>query len=548
MKRNVLALLAAMFAAVECSAANQWVVKNLSDHGTDSLRDALANSAAFDTITFDNGLAGTITLTTGPLVITNSLTIIGPSALNLTIDGNNTYQVFQIYSIISTPVVSISGLTIANGFDPVAGGGINLTKGGLRISKCAFDSNHSFVGGAICNNPNPPNIIGLNIEYCTFSRNSASGPGGGAIWNTNSAVVRIETSTFSGNNASNGFGGAILSATNCTSVISNCTISVNYANLGGGVFAGCCGSHLVGSTIIAGNAAVTSLDVNGSFISGGFNLIGNTTGSTGWGGTDQLGFFPNLASLDYNGGSTKTMALQNPSPALDKGSSAIADQRGVARPFDIPAIGNAANGSDVGAYEYQTNLPSGMTSSDWRGKCVPNRFIPSLLQCSANWLFNLRPTNMSFSASINYNGPDGSNSITALVDSSTALSDPEMMTLSNIYIGSGCSLVLSNVGTATFHLVGDLFVGDGGSVAVFNPGSPILNSLQVDGATWVGTSGAGWLTLNSGITQLKRLEIGEDFAQGIMTLGMTVPLPSRIRSLLVAAATRSARSICTAGR
>ncbi|MCI0333876.1 MAG: hypothetical protein L0228_11715 [Planctomycetes bacterium] len=75
---------------------------------------------------------------------------------------------------------------------------------------------------------------------------------------------------------------------------------------------------------------------------------------------------PQLGSLSNNGGPTPTHSLMNDSPAIDKGSNALAsdplsgnlftsDQRGApfTRPWDITSIANVSPGNfvDIGAYE-----------------------------------------------------------------------------------------------------------------------------------------------------------------------------------------------------
>src|SRR4051794_23325353 len=74
------------------------------------LRDALAAANSGDTINFS--VTGTITLNSGELSIARNLTITGPGAPSLTIDGNASTRVFYIAPNLG---VSISGLTIANG-------------------------------------------------------------------------------------------------------------------------------------------------------------------------------------------------------------------------------------------------------------------------------------------------------------------------------------------------------------------------------------------------------------------------------------------------
>mgnify|MGYP003296859354 CR=1 FL=1 len=83
------------------------------------------------------------------------------------------------------------------------------------------------------------------------------------------------------------------------------------------------------------------------------NLIGNAEGSEGLGvTTNQLGtaanpIDPRIGALRNNGGATLTRALQNRSPAIDKGNSPAitTDQRGRTRPYDDPKTPNAAGGN-----------------------------------------------------------------------------------------------------------------------------------------------------------------------------------------------------------
>ena len=93
--------------------------------------------------TFANGLHGTITLTSGELLITDSVTINGPGANQLSVSGNNASRVFEIAAGLN---VTISGLTITDGYAPDQGGGIlndgsNLTLSGDDLSQnVAFES------------------------------------------------------------------------------------------------------------------------------------------------------------------------------------------------------------------------------------------------------------------------------------------------------------------------------------------------------------------------------------------------------------------------
>ena len=95
-------------------------------------------------------------------------------------------------------------------------------------------------------------------------------------------------------------------------------------NGGGGIESCVLGTVTLGNTILAGNTASTGPDFNGALTSQGHNLIGNTSGGSGFVPTDLLGLKPLLAPLGNYGGPTSTMALLPGSPALDAGGNALA--------------------------------------------------------------------------------------------------------------------------------------------------------------------------------------------------------------------------------
>ena len=104
-------------------------------------------------------------------------------------------------------------------------------------------------------------------------------------------------------------------------------------------------------TIIANNS---SNDFTGVLVSGGYNLIRNTTGCTISGNFTGLltGVDPKLGPLQNNGGFTLTHALLTGSPAIDAGPSNAPpyfDQRGLLRPH------GAAD--DIGSFEYGAAVP-----------------------------------------------------------------------------------------------------------------------------------------------------------------------------------------------
>jgi hypothetical protein len=136
--------------------------------------------------------------------------------------------------------------------------------------------------------------------------------------------------------------------------MTSCTITHN-SGLAGGLFvfqtnSGDAARAVVRNTIIAGNDGGFA-EVQGPVISLGYNLIGQTDGSTGWGATDLTGtsgnpLDPQLSPLQDNGGPTLTHAPAITSPAHVHGDFALFgsfDQRGTPRnnllvPPDIGAV------------------------------------------------------------------------------------------------------------------------------------------------------------------------------------------------------------------
>jgi predicted outer membrane repeat protein len=200
-------------------------VLNTNDSGTGSLRAEIAAASKGDTIVFDPSLDGqTINLTSGELVINNSLTVQGPGAGQLAISCGGLSRALEV-DYAKKENVTVSGLTISHG-NGLSGGAI-LNYGNLTVSNCALTGNGSYqvqIGGAIDNAGGS-----LTVSGCTIAGNTASPQGGGIF---NSGTMTISNSTLSGNSATGrGQGGAIYNGGTMT--ISNSTLSGNSALMGG---------------------------------------------------------------------------------------------------------------------------------------------------------------------------------------------------------------------------------------------------------------------------------------------------------------------------
>ncbi|NUM81805.1 hypothetical protein HUU42_13490, partial [bacterium] len=352
-------------------------VTNTNDTGAGSLRSAISAAAPGDTVVFNAGLAGqTILLTSGELTINQNLTIIGLGAANLTISGNSASRIFFITGGVT---VNITKLMIRDGFATgfTHGGGIHnefstvnldscilfsnladisdygggiYTSGDMTIMRSIIDSNEADYGGGIYNDGGI-----VTVQQSAVIHNLARLDGGG-FYNFNDNTINLYASTLSHNYAA-GSGGGFYNTS--TGNVQSSTITQNRANSvnGGGVFNS--GAMTMLNTIVAGNISVAAPDYQGPVTSSGYNLIGVSAGSTGFGTTGDILDQPaGIGLLQNNGGFAPTHALLPGSIAIDAGNDFIgADQRGFPRPFDDPNYSNIDDGNDIGAFESQTPLP-----------------------------------------------------------------------------------------------------------------------------------------------------------------------------------------------
>ncbi len=393
-----------------------YVVNTLSDefdfsNTSVSLREALyaanffvpsAPSPTNNVITFAPTLSGSITLTLGPVEITDSVQIVGPGASRLSIDADQQSRVIQVQTP-SVITVQLEGLTISGGrttasnangagilFNASAGsqlelinsvvsgnstagssaqgGGIYAGMGevllrGTTISGNSTENANAFGGGiatAVANvsminstlsgnstigqNSHGGGIfsIGGNVSLVnsTLSNNQASGSGsnGGGVW-VDDAIVTINSSTVVENSAK-GLGGGIFVDVDTTDKKMTIYNSIIASNTASS-----------NADFMAPNAPATNLDVK-------FSLIGDSTGTSLTNGNGNLlgtpgsPLDPGIAPLAFNGGPTQTHALLATSPALNKGDNSLAsalnnDQRGA------PFARIAGTTVDMGAYEQQ---------------------------------------------------------------------------------------------------------------------------------------------------------------------------------------------------
>ena len=388
---QIITLLLLLLTAIPTQSvyAATWTVTNGNDSGAGSLRQAIADASAGDTITFNGDF--TIALES-PILLEKNLTIDG-TGHTIVLDGHaivvddpdssefiigiNLATVLLDHLTIEngvTGIINFGTLTVQNSTisqntgENVGGGIFSFTDSVLTIRNCTISQNSAFAGGGVYiyrggtltmeNSIISGNsafagggIAGegtMSIDNTTIANNEA-GSGGGILnvaSSPGSSTLTIRNSTISGNTATNKGGG--LYNEDSTLTLTNVTITGNTAPVGGGTY-NATSSATIRNTIFWGNTGgeiyndiLSTSTVSDSVVQGGYS-----------GGTNIIIGDPGLGSLGDYGGATQTIPLGDGSPAIDAGSSTYCpntDQRGVSRP--------QGSACDIGAYEFGASILS----------------------------------------------------------------------------------------------------------------------------------------------------------------------------------------------
>ncbi len=220
-----------------------------------TLREAIADAAAGDTITFNSALSGQIiTLTGGELILDKTLTISGLGANSLAISGNKAGRVFNINS---SGVITITNLTIQDGAASNSNGGGILNAGQLLLTSVVLTNNTvitgrggglyvdgggqaTLIGGQVVSNTADSSGGGLGIGTGTITLSGSqvlsntvpNGSGGGAFVWTSSSRLLASNSLFQGNQAWKGGGLFVESG---TAILTDTQITGNSAGYGAGI-------------------------------------------------------------------------------------------------------------------------------------------------------------------------------------------------------------------------------------------------------------------------------------------------------------------------
>jgi hypothetical protein len=338
-------------------------------YGDLSLREAIALAAtpAYagpDTIVFAPWVEEVDLINQLLIISGNDVSIVGPGADKLTIDGPSSANAFIVGPSTS---VTLRGMRITGG-----GGGVHSSGGTLTIDQCQIDNNvgnggvrhgggtllitNSTVANNTANSPKTgggvyvTSAISATIRNSTISTNSAVM--GGGIW-VNGSNLRVINSTVTNNTSTSGKVGIETGGTNVLVRLDNTIVAGNYQN---GVPADLSSA----SGVINSASSYNLIGFDPSLTNG---LNNGTSGNQVGGEETDPAINPMLGALANNGGPILTHALLIGSPAIDKGDPNFDPDAfsppmlydGRAGGFSRIVNGDAIVGArlDIGSYEYQ---------------------------------------------------------------------------------------------------------------------------------------------------------------------------------------------------
>ncbi|MBN1678660.1 MAG: hypothetical protein JW966_00115 [Anaerolineae bacterium] len=270
------------FSACQTVPIPSLVVTTTADSGPGSLRQAILDANVLpgaDTITFSLSAPAAITLADTLPLITDDLTISGPGADQLTVDGAHAYRVFHVSDDVT---FTLEGVTVTggriSGYD-TEGAGIYIDGGTLLASNCAFTDNAADYGGAIHNNAGE-----VEMTDCEFRDNDGSAYGAG-IYSVDGTLTLTRV-TFDDNDTlvfSTAHAGAIQSSG--TATIIDCLFTNNSSEYGGAISNS--GTMTLFNTTLVNNTAMNESAAydhpGGAIMNYGILTITNSTlsGNTG---------------------------------------------------------------------------------------------------------------------------------------------------------------------------------------------------------------------------------------------------------------------------
>ena len=372
--------------------------------GNLSLREAIDLAPEGATISFAQGLAGTVTLTGGALVTARDLTINGDvdgdHKADVVLSGNDASRVIDVVA----GKLTIASLTISNGVADIGGGIRVSTDGRLSVLNSTVTGNTATADSS--GSPSATASGGgihtrgaLTVVNSTIAGNSAALTGtdgfgfatGGGIAIEGADATLVNATVF-GNSASasdpldivRGGGlytfGAGLLVINHSTIVDNSLSGTSENNaIGRGLYSG--GNASLTGSIITGNFGLAGGTYLGRADYVGANIIGNNAFLDGVAGAsvELSDVFADVADgrtdLSNYGGPVDTVALQRGGAAEDSGDPNTILEIGqdtngdgtanLVLPVDARLENRLVSGRpDLGAFEIQSEAITGTDEAD----------------------------------------------------------------------------------------------------------------------------------------------------------------------------------------
>jgi predicted outer membrane repeat protein len=219
-----------LLALVPGAHAMSFTVTNTNDSGAGSLRLAIQSANAspgLDSIGFNLTGCPCVIHLNSTLVVTGALSINGPGAAQLALDGGGAYQVLN-----STAPLNISGLTIQNGNAAAgSGGGIYATAALTLTQVTVLNNSAADYGGGVLTTKN------IFVTNSNFENNTAAAYDGGGLYA--SGALHMAGGKFYNNRTTTqkGYGGGGgLIVFGATSITGTQFISNTSSDWGGGAY------------------------------------------------------------------------------------------------------------------------------------------------------------------------------------------------------------------------------------------------------------------------------------------------------------------------
>jgi hypothetical protein len=334
---------------------------------------------------------GVISLETALPMIVSDLVVNGPGAASLTVRRSAVAPPFRVFVTDNDKDLEMRDLTVSDGLSTglatqfgagiVGGGAVTLERVVVRDNRVvSTDPDPAFAAGVsaedelimrdtvIADNhlqgdgtSSGAGFYAVGGDPITIERSTIADNTGGPAGGTQSSSTKITDSTVSGNSH------GIRSFAAETKVTSSTIVDNGAFNL----FAVNAPTQFTLRNSIVAGATGPNCGGTGSFLSAGHNIADDAECSLAGVG-DKPNTDPLLLPLAANGGPTPTHALAPASPARDAGAAngSVADQRGLPRPYDDPAIPNAVggDGADIGSLEVQPPPPQVTASAKKKQK------------------------------------------------------------------------------------------------------------------------------------------------------------------------------------